>query len=390
MTRKNTSTSRFSRRGFLAAGTAATVGLAGCLGADGESSPESTDDNEPQATRRQRVEDPPDAVYLPTHATAVTMLDTIQAGEYALMPHYTTKHRFWLMRGSDDEPERILPRGRGLHFMFAVWDAETGKALPVDMGLEMTLRLDGQQIDRRQPWPMISQQMGFHFGDNVSFPEPGTYDIEVGLNPIDVRKTGAFGGRFTEGATASFRFEFNREVEAAAADGVEYLDEEEWGKPGALEPMGHGGMDGGGEMDSTMNDGGGSEDGMGPGVGLPQAASYPGRGLGVLTSGEADFVVRVLPESRLADDGSDYLFVSPRTPYNRVPLPDMSLSVTGDIEGELTQTLDSELGHHYGLSADLAAGDTFDIVIESPPQVARHRGYETAFIEMPPVTVEVP
>jgi hypothetical protein len=68
----------------------------------------------------------------------------------------------------------------------------------------------------------------------------------------------------------------------------------------------------------------------------------------------------------------------------------MALSVSGAVEGELTQTLDSDLGHHYGTSVDLSGGDTVDIVVESPPQVARHRGYETAFFDMPSMTVEVP
>ncbi|MFC6720562.1 twin-arginine translocation signal domain-containing protein [Halobacteriaceae archaeon SHR40] len=376
-TQREASTNRVSRRGFLATATAAAVGLAGCLGSDGtESGPnddgDSTDGGEPPTASTSQIEDPPDAVYLPSHRSPVTMLDPIQAGEYMLLPHHTLQHQFWLMRGNDDEPEQTDPRGRGLHFMFAVWDAETGKMLPVDIGLGMTIRREGQQIDRRQPWPMISQEMGFHFGDNIQFPESGGYDVEVDLNPIDTRKTGAFSDRFEEGATAEFRFEYDTDLVITAADEVEYLDEKRWGEPGALEPMGHG-------------DGMG---GMAPGVGLPAAESYPGTDLGVPRSGEADFVVRQLGSSRLAD-GDDYLFVSPRTPYNRVPLPDMSLSVEGDVEGSLTQTLDSELGHHYGLTADLAGGDTFDIVVETPPQVARHQGYETTFIDMPPVTVEV-
>jgi hypothetical protein len=65
----------------------------------------------------------------------------------------------------------------------------------------------------------------------------------------------------------------------------------------------------------------------------------------------------------------------------------MALSATGGVEGELIQTLDSELGHHYGITGNLSPGDTLEIVVESPPQVARHRGYQTAFLEMPNVTV---
>lgn len=369
----DTEADRLSRRAFLAAGTAATAGLAGCFGDDGESTPEVISEHEVPGSGAPEVENPPDAVYLPTHEAPVRMLETVRAGEYVLLPHFTTQHQFWLMRGNDDQPALNEPDSPGLHFMFAVWDRETGAMLPVDLGLGMTLRRDGQRVDRRRPWPMISQRMGFHFGDNVPFVESGTYTIEVSVAPVGARKTGGFSGRFEESATTTFTFEFDREIEAQLVGEIEYLDEERWGEPGALEPMGHGG-----EMDG----------GMGPGIGLPAPDSYPGTSLGVHTSDGAEFVVRSLSGSRLAEDG-DYLFVSPRTPYNRVPLPDMSLSVEGDIQGELTQTIDSELGHHYGLPADLASGDTFDIVVESPPQVARHRGYETAFLDMQPVTVEV-
>lgn len=68
----------------------------------------------------------------------------------------------------------------------------------------------------------------------------------------------------------------------------------------------------------------------------------------------------------------------------------MALSVTGAVEGELTQTLDSELGHHYGVPAALSPGAELEIRIETPPQVARHRGYDTAFLDMPPLEVRVP
>jgi hypothetical protein len=122
---------------------------------------------------------------------------------------------------------------------------------------------------------------------------------------------------------------------------------------------------------------------------LPPAAEYPGIQFGRYESHDAEFVLQYKSDSRLAEAGENYLFVSPRTPYNRIPLPDMALSAEGAIQGTFTQTLDSELGHHYGLSATLADGDAFDLIVESPPQVARHQGYEKAFVDMPAMTVEV-
>ena len=396
---------RFSRRQFLATTAVATAGIAGCAGGDNDTTADGLD-----TPTQPIVENPPQAVYKPTHRESVGLLDTVQAGDYMLLPHFTTPHQFWLMRGSG-EPVVTEPDAQGLHFMFAFWDSETGHQLPVDAGAEMTIRQDGKLVDRREPWPMISQSMGFHFGDNIELPTYGTYTIEVQLNEMGARKTGAFEGRFEEPVATSFEFEFDEETHQEAIQGVEFLPEEEWGERGALELMGHSdhghGDDDDHDDDSHDHDGhddshdhdnhddGHDDDehddhgGHGhPEMSLSPAESYPGEDLSIHTSGDAEFVIRYIENSRLASGGENYLLVSPRTPYNRIPLPDMSLSVEGDIEGEPEQTLDDELGHHYGLTADLAAGDSFELTVDTPPQVARHQGYETAFIEMDSMTVE--
>ena len=399
MTRKTrrTESNGLSRRAFLGASTATTLALAGCLGdggggdgggGDGDATDDGSqgeDDGSPPdegeldgVPALPRVENPPDAVYVPSHRNAMVPLEPVEAGEYEVRPMLTYPHRFWLVTGSDRE--EVTPSGGGVHLMIAVRDAESGAILPVDMGAEVRVTHDGDLVDRRAPWPMISQTMGFHFGDNVGLAETGTYAVEAELNPItNVRKTGAFADRFETGGTVSFEFEFDREFQRAVVDGVEYLDEERWGERDALEPM-MGGMDEDTE-DGTASD---AQSGL-----LP-ASAYPGRSLGTPTSGDATFVVRYLDETRLTDGKEGYLLVSPRTPYNRVPLADMALSVTGPRDAELVQTLDGDLGHHYGVALDLSAGDALELVVESPPQVARHRGYETAFLDMPPVEIEIP
>lgn len=379
-----TATNHLSRRAFLASSSVTVLSVAGCIG-DGDSDNDDEETPSPPETIEgsnapsvPRVSDPPAAVYVPTHRNAMQHKPTIETGEYALTPMVTYPHKFWLVTGQ--ERQTVDPTVSGVHMMATVWDSQTGSVLPVDMGTQMRVFQDGDRIDRRAPWPMISQRMGFHFGDNVPLPERGTYTVEVELNPIETRTTGEFAGRFEEAETATFEFAFDEEFQQTVVEGVEYFDEDRWGRRDALQPMGMGdGMDG---EDDGM-------DMMMPYSDLKPATEYPGTGLGTPTSGDATFVVRYLSESRLADGDSGYLLVSPRTPYNRVPLADMALSVSGAIEGELVQTLDSELGHHYGHEAALGPGDTVEIEIESPPQVARHRGYETAFLDMPPVTVEM-
>lgn len=45
--------------------------------------------------------------------------------------------------------------------------------------------------------------------------------------------------------------------------------------------------------------------------------------------------------------------------------------------------------HIDGLSVTLEQGDSFDLVVETPPQVSRHQGYETAFLDMPAMSLDV-
>ncbi|MFC7074279.1 iron transporter [Halovenus rubra] len=404
---------RLPRRQILAGGSATLLtALAGCLGSDGDGDnksgpdestptppPVADTDSSPQIPE---VSDPPEAVYRPAHMADMNHLGAVEAGPYMVSPMLSYPHSFWLVTGS--KAERVRPQGPGVHLMFSVWDRQTGTVLPVDVGAQTQVRRDGEIVDTRSPWPMISQTMGFHFGDNISLAGPGTYTVEVQLNPITVRRTGEFANTFETTQTATFEFEFDEELQEQLVNNITYFDKKQWGKQEALEPMG--GMSMGGdestqgtyEGGSDMNDGGdGSKmdddsgmemgGGMMPYSSLPAANSYPGQAVGEPTSGDASFVVRYLTDTAPVEDG--YLFVSARTPYNRVPLADMALSVTGAVEGELVQTLDSNLGHHYGLAGSLAPGDTVELTVDSPPQVARHVGYETAFLEMESMTVEV-
>jgi hypothetical protein len=392
---------RLSRRTFLGTSAASMLALGGCIGGSDDSdeatptatptptSPETIDDD--NVPDLPRVENPPAAVYVPSHKNAMEMLSSVEAGDFTVSPMITYPHKFWLITGT--EQEVVTPDSFGVHLMVTVWDTETGTVLPVDKGAQVTVTKDGEYVTQKAPWPMISQRMGFHFGENVGLPDYGTYTVELQLNPLTgVRKTGAFEGRFESGETVTFEFEYDQETQQTLADGIEYLPENRWGERDALGPMMMmGGMGDGGTNESDSGSGDGGMGGMEMKYSqLPKAKEYPGQSLGTPSSGDATFVVQYLDETDMTDGNSGYLLVSPRTPYNRVPLPDMALSATGAIEGEFAQTLDSDVGYHYGLTGDLSAGDELQVVVDSPPQVARHRGYETAFLDMPPIEMTVP
>ena len=408
----------FRRRFVRTAIAGGAVALAGCTGS-GDEAPATEAETEAKTESDgggpsfPEIEDKPDAVYLPTHFEAMRHLDPIEAGEFELLPMVTYPHRFWNVTGT--EITAAEPDGDDVHLMVAVRDAETGTILPVETGLQIQVGPVGESKTPHAPWPMISQPMGFHFGDNIPLGEDGSYEVDVTVGSLDVELTGEFEGRFDESATGTFSFEFDGAFREEVVGGIEYLDEADWGRPGALAPMTMmmGGMGGGMNGDSGMDDGGMNESGNGMEMGsgefgtyerdaevteLPPADSLPGELLGTPKSGDAVIATTVLgADSRFVDEGQ-YLAVSPRTPYNRGMLPLMTIDATVEREGseepvvdaQLVDSLDHELGYFYALRTDaLEDGDTLTLSFPSPPQVSRHAGYETAFLDMEPVELTV-
>ena len=374
------------RRRFLAAGAAAaSVGLAGCRSLFQTRS----------ARSPPLVEDRPDAVYVPSHSEGMAMVDTADAGDYRVALTYARPHRFWLVNG--DRTNKVEIGGEdSLHLMTTIWDPETGIVIPSG-AITATITGGGESLASGKPlWPMLSQNMGVHAGDNLQLDGDGTYDIEVAVGPLSARRTGAFRDRFSERGTASFTLEF----EQSAFDDLPFQRlPERQGDRGALDPM---------DME------------MLPVSEAPAVADLPGTVIGEETSGDAVFAVTRLDsppagatdsesgddestETAADGDGSDdgdngdrsYLAVSLRTPHNRYPVPMAALSatVTRDgntvFEGALPSTVDTELGYHYGALAAVQSGDEVTVSVDTPPQVARHEGYETAFFEFSDVSLTV-
>ncbi|WP_254768519.1 DUF7350 domain-containing protein [Salinilacihabitans rarus] len=327
------------------------------------------------------VEDRPDAVYVPASEEEMGTYGTTTDGEYAVALTYTFPHRFWLVAG---ERERVdVDADDSLHLMVTVWDAETRTILPTDVSLDV--RRDGESVRTVNPWAMLSQRMGFHYGDNVSLSDEGEYTARARVGPVGaIRRTGAFAGRFESAATLEVDFEYRR---AAIHDlQLRRIEADRQGSRGALEPMPHGD--------------GGHDEGQAGTVHPPTSRArpvedLPGRHLGTASSADAAISVLETDADRLAGDASSYLAVCPRTPYNDVSLPFTALSATVERDGEavadepLRETLDGEFGHHYGVPVDgLEAGDEVTVTVDAPPQVARHDGYETAFFEFEPVSFE--
>ena len=354
-----------NRRTFLrtGAGLTSTVGLAGCLGGILKTQPYS----EPPV-----VENRPDAVYYPSHIEGMKMAVTAMKNSLKLGLSYSYPHRFWTVTGQKTNKVSIQ-QDDTVHLMGTVWDKETGIVLPA-ANLSVEVTKGSTTIDERSLWPMLSQNMGYHFGDNVSLNGSGIYTAKIRIGGIQSRGTGKFEGKFGQVVTLENEFKYSEQTRNDIM--FKKLDGKK-GKKGAVKPM---------DLD------------MMPVTSTPSKDKLPGRVIGEATSGDGVFVTTVLEDaSRFTDNGQPYLAVSARTPYNQFPLPFMSLSATLKRNGTtvfdspLQPTIDHELKYHYGVAVkSIKPGDTLTITVDTPPQVSRHEGYETAFLNMPEMQLSVP
>ena len=337
-------------------GGSSFVGLAGCAGLF-----------ETRSARAPPLpENRPNAVYYPTHYEGMKMPGMKEQDGYKCALTYSYPHRFWLMKPNGITKVDIQPED-SIHLMPVVWDAQTG-IVPPDVNPQLTITQNSEPVDQFAPWPMLSQPMGFHFGDNAQLQGDGTYSVEVSIGGPSTRRTGSLA---ENQGNASFTFDF--EFSESVLNEISYTDipADKEGTTGAVDLM-------------NMK--------MLPTSEVPTPDALPGDVRGSATSGDAKFVVTVLKDASRFGGNEDqgYLAVSPRTPYNRTMVPMMSLSGTLNRDGStvfdgiLQATIDPDLRYHYGAPiADVQSGDELAITVDSPPQTARHEGYETAFVDMP-------
>ncbi|WP_224450013.1 iron transporter [Haloprofundus salilacus] len=344
------------RRTLLGAvGTGLAGSLAGCT-----SLLDTTTSREPPL-----VENRPRASYVPTHQEGMKMVGMADAGDLKVGVMYSYAHRFWTVQGQ--ETERIdVGRNDAIHLMVNVWDPESGQVVPAT-GVTVETSDGDEYREEEVVYEMLSQRMGFHYGDNWPLPGDGTYTLRVDVGGVNLRRFGAFEGKFAEPATAELEFEYS---ERKRNDIPYTILEEKQGDPGALPVM---------EMQMP--------NGMAMPVGrAPEPDSLPGESFGSEMSGDAVFVAIAVSAGRFGDQ--PYLLVSPRTPLNGLVIPSMGLSATvGGTDVSLEPALDPKIGFHYGANVDgLSADDDLELVVDTPPQSARHEGFETAFLDMPPMT----
>ena len=353
-----------TRRAFLGSIAAGGVaGTAGCLSTLGFSRQSAWRDP-------PLVADRPDAVYVPAVTEGMGMYGRTTAGRYGVALTYSYPHRFWTLSGRETT-KTVVEADDDVHLMVSLWDTATERVLPLDSGVTIEIRNDAGVVTQEVAYPMLSQTMGLHYGSNYVLDGEGEYEARVEVGGVSLRRTGAYAGAFESPATATLEFGFDTDELHA----VSVSRPENAGERGAVAPM---------EMDGV------------PVGRAPAVESLPGRYLGSGTAGDAVFEVFVVDsgDGRFGDD--PYLYASARTPHNGIIIPMMGLAATVRRDGEvvwessLRSGLDPDLGYHYGASVPGAReGDEVTIATTVPPQVARHDGYETAFLEMGEVSVRV-
>ncbi|KAB1185066.1 MULTISPECIES: iron transporter [Haloferax] len=318
------------------------------------------------------VENRPDAVYLPAITEGMKMYGMTTIGPYGVALSYSYPHRFWSVAGPELQ-KTVVEADDSVHLMASVWDHETGTVLPFDAGVTIEILRDGSLVSEEVAYPMLSQQMGMHYGSNYVLDGEGDYEARVTVGGTSLHRTGSFAGQFETVETATFEFTF--ETDELYDVELERLGDEA-GTLGAVPAM---------EMMNV------------PTGALPAIDALPGDHLGRQTSGDAHFDAFVVDDGSPFDADGAYLYVSARTPYNEFVLPMMGVRGTVERDGtpvldgeRLRRTLDPELGYHYGVAVDsLESDDTVTLAVDVPPQVARHDGYETAFLSFDSMQFEL-
>jgi len=93
----------------------------------------------------------------------------------------TTPLPFVIYNGTSEQMVKAGP-GTSFHLMVMLSDAQTGVAIPY-ASVWATIKRQGKIYYDARQWPMISRYMGPHYGNDVSVPGAGTYQLSLLVSP---------------------------------------------------------------------------------------------------------------------------------------------------------------------------------------------------------------
>jgi hypothetical protein len=88
---------------------------------------------------------------------------------------------FVIFNGTSEQVVKV-PKHTSFHLMVMLNDARSGVAIPY-AGVWATISRDGKVVYDERQWPMLSEYMGPHYGNNVSLPGAGRYQLSLLISP---------------------------------------------------------------------------------------------------------------------------------------------------------------------------------------------------------------
>ena len=93
----------------------------------------------------------------------------------------TTPLPFVIYNGTSEQMVKAGPKA-SFHLMVMLSDAQTGVAIPY-ASVWATIRQKARSYYDARQWPMISRYMGPHYGNDVSVPGAGSYQLSLLVSP---------------------------------------------------------------------------------------------------------------------------------------------------------------------------------------------------------------
>ncbi|MFZ0384337.1 MAG: iron transporter [Solirubrobacteraceae bacterium] len=189
-------TPRRSRLTALAVAALSCVALAACGSSTGLSSAGSGDASQMPAAKARTVTNPA-ATSMTGMQMGTSAAKSMSAGGIKAIPTQTLGTADWqgmkiqaramtavpfvIYDGTHEQMVKP-PKHVSFHLMVDLNDARTGVAIPY-AGVWATITRQGRTVYDERQWPMISEYMGPHYGNNVALPGPGTYRLSLLISP---------------------------------------------------------------------------------------------------------------------------------------------------------------------------------------------------------------
>ena len=104
-----------------------------------------------------------------------------------------------------DQTKKVRPEpDDSVHLMAILSDAKTQERIPYAECWVTITDSDGKIVFDERMWPMISRDMGTHYGINVPLPQSGKYDVELRVGPPQAARHPEYSDVWQRAETFSF------------------------------------------------------------------------------------------------------------------------------------------------------------------------------------------